>query len=122
LAAGFGRLRLCLKFIWKQSDLRSETENLVKRSKSMRALSFILCAVVLSNCAAVVAVPPIIQYVSTAASLVSYVATGKGTSDHVISAITEQDCALHRALFEEEICFEETQTIAMTDAAARGAE
>ena len=88
----------------------------------MRALSFILCAVVLSNCAAVVAVPPIIQYVSTAATLVSCVATGKGTSDHVISAITEQDCALHRALFKEEIYLEETQTIAMTDAAARGAE
>ena len=78
-----------------------------------------MCAVVLSNCAAVVAVPPIIQYVSTAASLVSYVATGKGTSDHVISAITEQDCALHRVLFEEEICSEATQTIAMTDSAAR---
>jgi hypothetical protein len=62
---------------------------------------------------------PIIQYVSTVATLVSYVATGKGTSDHVISAITEQDCALHRVLFEEEICSEATQTIAMTDSAAR---
>ena len=49
LAAGFGRLRLCLKFIWKQSVLHSESENVGKRSKSMRELSFILCAVVLSN-------------------------------------------------------------------------
>jgi hypothetical protein len=60
----------------------------------------------------VVAVPPIIQYVSAAATIVSYVATGKGTSDHVISVLTEQDCALHRALFEAEICFEDIQTIA----------
>ena len=88
----------------------------------MRALSLFLCAVVLSNCAAVVAVPPIIQYVSGAATIVSYVATGKGTSDHVISVLTEQDCALHRALFEAEICFEDIQTIAMTEGAVRGAE
>ena len=84
----------------------------------MRALCLILCAVALRNCVTIVAVPPIIQYVSVAATVVSYATTGKGTSDHVISAITEQDCALHRMLIEEEICFERSQTIAMADTVA----
>ena len=65
------------------------------------------CAVVLSNCVTVAAIPPAVQYIGTAATVVSYLATGKGTSDHVISAISEQDCALHRALLEKEICTEE---------------
>jgi hypothetical protein len=77
---------------------------------------------VLNNCAGIVAIPPAISYISAAATVVSYATTGKGTSDHLISAIVEQDCALHRVLFEAEICFEKHQTIALAHAPARQTE
>ena len=70
----------------------------------MRTLFLLICAVSLSNCLAVVAVPPALQYASTAATIISYLTTGKGTSDHVISAVTDQDCALHRVVLSSEIC------------------
>ena len=70
----------------------------------MRTLFLFICAVALSNCAAVVAVPPVLQYASTAVTIISYLTTGKGTSDHVISAVTGQDCALHRVVLSSEIC------------------
>ncbi len=70
----------------------------------MRAILFVCCAGVLSGCASVIAIPPAIQYVSAAATVYSYATTGKGTSDHVISAIAEQDCAMHRAVTLDKIC------------------
>jgi hypothetical protein len=79
----------------------------------MRAVILVLCAVALSNCAAVVAMPPVVSYLSTGATVVSYVATGKGTSDHVISAIAEKDCALHRALTQGRVCSEERDQVVM---------
>ncbi len=39
-----------------------------------------------------------------AGDLISYVTTGKSTTDHAVSAVTERDCALHRPLFEEDVC------------------
>lgn len=88
----------------------------------MRAYPIVFCAVVLNNCAGIVASPPAITYFSAAATVVSYATTGKGTSDHLISAIVEQDCALHRVLFEAEICFEKHQTIALAHAPVRQTE
>ncbi len=82
----------------------------------MRAVILVLGALALSNCAAVVAVPIGITYVSTAASVVSYMTTGKGASDHVISAVSEQDCALHRAFTEDDICSPEIPPLILTDA------
>ena len=60
----------------------------------------------LTNCSAIVILPPIIEYSTLGVSVASYVFTGKGTSDHIMSAIVEKDCALHRAISEEEICIE----------------
>lgn len=42
-----------------------------------------------------------------AGDLISYVTTGKSTTDHAVSFVAEQDCALHRPLFDEDICSDE---------------
>ena len=63
----------------------------------MRAIILLCSALALSNCVGLAAVPPTVSYLGTAATVFSYLATGKGTSDHVISAIAEKDCALHPA-------------------------
>ena len=70
----------------------------------MRAVILVLGTLASSSCAAVVALPIAATYVSTAASDISYMATGKGASDLVISAIAEQDGALHRAFTEDDTC------------------
>lgn len=80
----------------------------------MRAVIFILCAVILNNCAAVAALPPIVSYISSGATVVSYLTTEKGTSDHVLSAIADKDCALHRAVTKGEVCSEETYHLALS--------
>lgn len=58
----------------------------------------------LSGCAAL---PPFLSYLSytkTAADAISYLATKKSTTDHLMSAAMEKDCAMHRALKNEEVC------------------
>ena len=73
----------------------------------MRAVIYLLlCAVALNNCAVFTIIPPAVQYASTAATIISYMTTSKGTSDHVVSAVVDQDCALHRALTGGKICFQ----------------
>lgn len=37
-------------------------------------------------------------------SSLSYITTGKSLSDHAISAVSEQDCAMHRFIFDENVC------------------
>ena len=83
----------------------------------MRKILVVAAPLALSACGG----PIELTVAKLAGDLISYVSTGKSTTDHAVSFVAEQDCALHRALFEEEICFEATQTIAMTDSAARGA-
>ncbi len=80
----------------------------------MRAIILVFCAFALSNCIGIAAVPPAVTYFSAGATVVSYMTTGKGTSDHVISAIVEKDCALHRALLQDEICSPEDAAAEMT--------
>lgn len=50
------------------------------------------------------AVPPAISVASLVADGVSYVLTGKNTTDHAISAVVGQDCALIRAVRDKDIC------------------
>lgn len=54
----------------------------------------------LGGCAA----PLIVKFASTVGSGVSYVKTGKGPIDHVISKIAKRDCKLLRLLDGESIC------------------
>ncbi|UTW53140.1 hypothetical protein KFF05_07230 [bacterium SCSIO 12827] len=35
---------------------------------------------------------------------ISYATTGKGPTDHVISGVTDRDCAMYRTLFDEPVC------------------
>lgn len=52
----------------------------------------------LSGCA----LPVPIQVASWAADIISVVATDKSLTDHGLSAITDKDCALHRAVTEDD--------------------
>jgi hypothetical protein len=60
----------------------------------------LLLAPLLAGCA----VPPAVTIVSLVADGVSYAATGKSTTDHAISAVAGQDCALLRAAQDKAIC------------------
>jgi len=67
----------------------------------MRYLGLGGLALFLAGCA----LPVPLQLASWAASGVSYATTGKSLSDHAISAMASQDCALHRIALGEEVCF-----------------
>jgi hypothetical protein len=50
------------------------------------------------------ALPPAVTVASLVLDGASYVATGKSTTDHAISAIADEDCALLRVIDGKEIC------------------
>lgn len=56
-------------------------------------------ALLLSGC-----LPPVLQVASWTVSGVSYMFSGKGVGDHVLSLATEQDCATWRVLQGKRIC------------------
>ena len=60
----------------------------------------------LSGC---VSLPPLLNYASMALSGISYMATGKGPSDHALSIATKKDCTLLRALALKPVCVEVTE-------------
>ncbi len=47
--------------------------------------------------------PPVVSYASLAMDGISYATTGKSVSDHALSAVTDQDCAVWRAVSEQAI-------------------
>ncbi|NNE85562.1 MAG: hypothetical protein HKN28_16485 [Alphaproteobacteria bacterium] len=60
----------------------------------------LLAMLFLSGCA----VPPAVAVASLAANGVSFAATGKSTTDHAISAVAGEDCALLRVASEKPVC------------------
>lgn len=72
-----------------------------KSSLAKRLPWVVLTPLVLGGC-----LPLPITIVSTAFTGVSYLATGKSTTDHVLSATVEEDCALTNPIFGEDICKE----------------
>lgn len=50
------------------------------------------------------AIPPAVTVASLVLDGVSFVTTGKGTADHAISAIAQEDCALLRAVGSKPVC------------------
>ncbi len=74
----------------------------------MRRIAVLFVPFLLAGCA----LPPALTLASLAADGVSYVATGKSTTDHAISAIAQEDCALVRAVREEAICMPEGSAVA----------
>lgn len=82
----------------------------------MRIPILVALIVSLSGCAAI---PPSLQalsYLKTAADGVSYVFTKKSTTDHVISEVRHEDCALHRIVTEDTICKPDEDTQIAYDA------
>jgi len=73
----------------------------------MRLVAILLVPFLLAGCA----VPPALTLASFAADGISYLATGKSTTDHALSAIASEDCALMRAVKEEPICVPERQVL-----------
>ena len=75
-------------------------------------VSRVFCTVMLmltcGGCATLT-LPPVLDYASWALSGISYIATGKGPSDHVISYATKKDCTLLRALALKPVCIEVTE-------------
>ena len=73
----------------------------------MRPVAILLVPFLLAGCA----VPPALTLASFAADGISYLATGKSTTDHALSAIASEDCALVRAVKEKPICVPERQVL-----------
>lgn len=65
---------------------------------------FLLALFILPGCAT-------LNIVSFGVSGISYITTGKSLSDHAISAMREQDCAVHRLVFDESMCRKNSNTI-----------
>ncbi len=66
-----------------------------------RILFFTLAVMVLSGCAVLINPTTIASAVIDG---VSYAATGKGPADHMISGLTDQDCAMHRGFTDKPVC------------------
>lgn len=79
----------------------------IYRKFALRIAVLAVAAPILSGC--IVALPPAVQAASLALDGISFAATGKTVSDHALSAVTEQDCAMSRALSGENICTQDAQ-------------
>src|SRR5579863_4868847 len=66
----------------------------------MRRYPLLALPILVSGCA----LPPAVVIASYAADGVSYISSGKSLEDHGLSAVMDQDCALHRVLMEKPIC------------------
>lgn len=64
------------------------------------------------------ALPPAFSIASFAADGISYLATGKSTTDHALSLIAQEDCAMMRALEEKPICVPEGGAVVLVAALA----
>ena len=74
---------------------KSTRKNTWRPAKVLRAAGALGMVVALSGC---LALPPAIQLASLAIDGISYMQTGKSMSDHALSAVTNKDCAMLRAL------------------------
>lgn len=85
----------------------------------VRAFAISLSLAVLTGCAAL---PPALQLLSVAGAGMSFVTTGKGVGDHLMSAALDRDCVMLRFVQGEDPCREQTpaedsvQTVANIDA------
>ena len=68
----------------------------------LKALLIILFCLTLSSCAT-------LHMVSFGISALSYSFTGKSVTDHVISEVSSQDCALHRLILGQQPCLDNQQ-------------
>lgn len=67
-----------------------------------RIILFGAMPLLMAGCVPLIPLP--ISIVTSGLSGISFLTTGKSTTDHVISAANKQDCVMHRVAFGEEIC------------------
>ncbi|WP_430474917.1 SPOR domain-containing protein [Thalassospira lucentensis] len=79
----------------------------------MKKILVVLAPLALSACGG----PIELTVAKLAGDLISYVTTGKSTTDHAVSFVAEQDCALHRPFMDEDICKDEDTILAEEPAA-----
>jgi len=73
--------------------------------KPLKVISIYAILASLSGCLAIL--PPAVQLASLALDGVSYAATGKSVTDHALSGLTDQDCAMMRVLKGQNMCLVE---------------
>ena len=75
------------------------------RNRAVRPILYILfsalAVMVLSGCA--LAINPT-TITSAVIDGISYATTGKGSADHLVSGLTDQDCAMHRGFTDKPVC------------------
>ncbi|MEQ8392876.1 MAG: SPOR domain-containing protein [Thalassospira sp.] len=79
----------------------------------MKKILVVLAPLALSACGG----PIELTVAKLAGDLISYVTTGKSTTDHAVSFVAEQDCALHRPFMDEDICKDDDLILAEEPAA-----
>ncbi len=84
-----------------------ETSNIKKertRGRIRPRFLLVLCPLLLGAC-----VPLPLQVATLAADGISYLMTKKSVTDHGLSAVVGQDCALHRAVTEGTVCRDDAE-------------
>tara|TARA_R110000868_G_scaffold143415_2_gene361489 strand:- start:1390 stop:1752 length:363 start_codon:yes stop_codon:yes gene_type:complete len=78
-------------------------------------ISAAFAVAVLSGCAPVINPVTVVSLIFDG---ISYATTGKGPADHIISGVTDRDCAMYRGLFDEPVCEPNDANIGPADEAA----
>jgi len=87
------------------------------RRRTTIGLSLGLTMGLLSGCG-FIPIPGIVSHASTALTGFSYITTGKGTMDHLVSELTGEDCVLLRGFTDDPMCQPNGTAIASAEPAA----
>ncbi len=91
----------------------------MRRTNVPRTSGVAAAVILLSGCA----LPPIVTIASIAVDVASYGATGKTVSDHGLSFVMQQDCAMLRVLDDEKpVCVEEDEAATAASDASKDAD
>ena len=74
----------------------------------MKKILVVAAPLLLSACGG----PVELTVAKLAGDLISYVTTGKSTTDHAVSVVADRDCALHRPLFSDDVCKDDDTILA----------
>lgn len=70
------------------------------RSRALAVASLLAASLALSGCG----LPPILSLASYALDGISYLTSGKSVTEHALSAVTSEDCALFRVVMGTPVC------------------
>ena len=86
------------------TELASPQPEPIPGTRKMPRVVLVLCTVGLLSTLGGCVLAPTYQLASIAATGLSYALTGKSISDHALSTVTEQDCAMLRVMSGDEVC------------------